>query len=227
MAARRVPFVVLLTGLLVMTPGGTSLLAQRGAQNGEWRAYGGDKGGTKYSPARPDHTRQLRQPQDGVAVEDARRLPEQADARRRRMVRPARGDRSSARAGDAKPLPRTEYADHVEFPGDAPHGGRLPVPHHRAVTGCIGRRAHRPDPLDLQPAKLRRRDYVDDRHMAAARRRLLERRQRRARVLGYRERLPDLRRREERPSVPGFRQQGTNRPHARACRARTARIAIT
>jgi quinoprotein glucose dehydrogenase len=50
MAARRVPFVILLTGLLVMTPGRASLLAQRGAQNGEWRAYGGDKGGTKYSP---------------------------------------------------------------------------------------------------------------------------------------------------------------------------------
>ena len=50
MPSRAVFFVAVFTLLVVLFPGGAPLHAQRGAQNGEWRAYGADKGGTKYSP---------------------------------------------------------------------------------------------------------------------------------------------------------------------------------
>ena len=50
MRARAITFAVVLTSCALSWPGTVSLQAQRGAQNGEWRAYGGDKGGTKYSP---------------------------------------------------------------------------------------------------------------------------------------------------------------------------------
>ena len=39
---------VLLPGLLVSLSDST--FAQQGTQDGEWRVYGGDKAGTKYSP---------------------------------------------------------------------------------------------------------------------------------------------------------------------------------
>ena len=41
---------VVLTLFATFVPGAAFVHAQRGAQKGEWRAYGGDKGGTKYSP---------------------------------------------------------------------------------------------------------------------------------------------------------------------------------
>ena len=49
MPSRVVAVAVLSTCLAVAIPGGALLHAQRGAEKGEWRAYGGDKGGTKYS----------------------------------------------------------------------------------------------------------------------------------------------------------------------------------
>ncbi len=50
MRARALTFALILTSLLFVTSGKELLFAQRGAQNGEWRAYGADKGSTKYSP---------------------------------------------------------------------------------------------------------------------------------------------------------------------------------
>ena len=45
-----VPLVVVVVIALVMALGATPAAAQHGARNGEWRHYGGDAGGTKYSP---------------------------------------------------------------------------------------------------------------------------------------------------------------------------------
>jgi quinoprotein glucose dehydrogenase len=41
---------LLLTGFCICAPAVPSAIAQHGAVNGEWRWYGGDAGGTKYSP---------------------------------------------------------------------------------------------------------------------------------------------------------------------------------
>src|SRR5262245_5097203 len=41
---------LLLTGLSIWASVMPSAMAQRGTLNGEWRWYGGDAGGTKYSP---------------------------------------------------------------------------------------------------------------------------------------------------------------------------------
>lgn len=41
---------LLLAGLCISAPAVPSAIAQHGAVNGEWRWYGGDAGGTKYSP---------------------------------------------------------------------------------------------------------------------------------------------------------------------------------
>jgi quinoprotein glucose dehydrogenase len=41
---------LLLAGLCICAPATPSAIAQHGAVNGEWRWYGGDAGGTKYSP---------------------------------------------------------------------------------------------------------------------------------------------------------------------------------
>ena len=50
MSGRPVVLGVVLTLFATFVPGAAFVHAQRGAQKGDWRAYGGDKGGTKYSP---------------------------------------------------------------------------------------------------------------------------------------------------------------------------------
>src|SRR5579864_7548198 len=51
MRGRAFSLAVLSISLAILSPAGIALHAQRGApKNGEWPAYGGDKGGTKYSP---------------------------------------------------------------------------------------------------------------------------------------------------------------------------------
>ena len=53
-----------------------SVRAQQSTPAGEWRAYGSDLRGTKYLPAHTDHGRELRHPQDRMAVEIRGRVPE-------------------------------------------------------------------------------------------------------------------------------------------------------
>jgi quinoprotein glucose dehydrogenase len=50
MSGRAISFGAVLACLVVCAPWAAPVIAQLGAQNGEWRSYGGDAGNTKYSP---------------------------------------------------------------------------------------------------------------------------------------------------------------------------------
>ena len=50
--------------------------AQEGATRGEWRSYGGDTGSTKYSPLDQITAGNFKRPRTGVALEDARHVPD-------------------------------------------------------------------------------------------------------------------------------------------------------
>ena len=186
--------------------------------------------GHEVLTARSDRPRQLRRSRDRLGVDHRRPRSEPLDAGRRRVVGAARCDRrfpGRRQAGSlpARPPPRL-------FPpaGDSADGGRRPLLQHAALAGCRGRRDDRRDALGLQPEELRGRNADDERPLVAAGRRLLDRRRGgRTHLVGNRQRLPRLRRGEDRRAVRGVRHVRTTGWSTRwsACRARTGTNATT
>ena len=157
---------------------------------GEWPTYGGDLAGSKYSPTdqinRDNFTKlkvawRTKSPDAVLSMS----LPgwRRMDGRLQAGVRRAEPARPEA-------LARRRGAVCHQLQGDAADGRRHAVSELAAVARHGRRRQDRRGPLGLQPEKLRGRHDDDERAVEPARRRLLDRRHRGARVLGHRRRLP-------------------------------------
>ena len=158
--------------------------------------------------ARPDRRRQLRRPRAGLGVDVGRQPRQQDDTGRRGVVGAARRHRRGARRGDAQPVPGGPPAESDRLPGHAADGRRGPLLQHAAVAGRRRGREDGRDALGLQPQELRRGDDDDDRDVAPAGRRLLDRRRGgRAHLLGHRQRLRRLRGRDDRAAVRRLRDR--------------------
>ena len=176
--------------------------------DGEWRSYAGDVGGKKYSPLDQIDAGNFADLELVLGVDVGRPPRQQDDAGRRGVVGAARRHRRGARRGDARPLPHRPPAESDRLPGHAADGRRSPLLQHAAVAGRRRRREDGRDALGLQSQELRRGDDDDDRDVAPAGRRLLDRRRGgRAHLLGHRQRLRRLRGREDRPAVRRLRDR--------------------
>ena len=166
-------------------------------------------------PARPDRPDQLRRSRDRVALAVGRRVPQHRHARRRRVVGGLANHLRGAAAPRSRPLARRAAPLPHQPEGDTADGRRAALHQHADVAGRVDRRRDRRDALGLQPEDLRGRDHDDDRALEPARRGLLVRRpgaRGRADPLRDRERLSDLRRRQDGPALCRLRRGRLGRP---------------
>ena len=144
--------------------------AQQGAPaNGEWPTYGGDLGGTKYSPLDQIDRDNFGPPRDRLAVAVGRCVPEHRYAGRRRVVGRLASHLRGAVAPRPEPLARRATTDRHQPEGDAADGRRAPLHQHADLAGRVDRRRDRQDALGLQPEDVRGRDHHDDRALEPAR----------------------------------------------------------
>ena len=169
-----------------------------------------------------DRRGQLLRSGAGLGVDVGRPPRQQDHAGGRRVVGAARRRGRGARRGDPQPLPDRPPAEPDRVPGHAADGRRRPLLQHAAVAGRRRRRRDRRDAVGLQPQELRRGHDDDDRDVAPAGRRLLDRRRRRrAHLLGHRQRLSGVRRREDRAALRRLRSE--RQRHGRRHERRPAR----
>ena len=143
-----------------------------------------------------------------MALAVGRRVPEHRHAGRGRVVGRLAADLRGAPAPRPGPLAGRAAALPHEPEGDAADGRRAPVHQHADLAGRVDRRRDRRDALGLQPEDVRRGYHDDERALEPARGGVLVRRtgtRGRAHPLRDRQRLPDLRRRQDRPAVPRLR----------------------